>query len=352
MTRNNRKALFLLTTARRGLHGGLPKDDAGHEIEVGPGFAAAVAAVSGDDTRGPNGENANTPPKVEATQDIPDDAGDDQGGEDDGDDAGDDQGGEGEDGEDDKGKKRNTSEFIRDLKKERRELRRELAETRAQNSTFESRLAAIESRGLTPPGNGDTPAVTKDPAPDATDAAKYPLGVLDDGYIEDKIKWTAKNIVAETLDQERQTEKAQAEQARADAHMGTLREKVDTLAEAGSELHDDYMEVVLEAGLAGKFPLTETTFTAAAEADNGAEILYRLATDKKEAARVSGLSMVQQVRYVIEKDAEISSTAKPRRTPRADPPPSDAPRGRNPSSPIRGDTDNLNDFRKVWYQPN
>lgn len=346
MTRNNRKAFFLGTTARRGLHGGILKDDQGHEVEVGPGFAAAVAAVSGDDTRDPNRENPNTPPKVEATQELPDDTGGGEG--DDAGDEGDDAGDEGDEGE--KGKKRNTSEFIRDLKKERRELRRELAESRSLNSSIESRLAAIENRGSTPSGNSDTPSTTKDAAPDPTDAAKYPLGVLDDGYIEDKIKWTAKSIVAETLDQERQGKEAQAEQARADAHMGQLREKVDVLAEAGSELHDDYMEVVLEAGLAGKFPLTETTFTAAAEADHGAEILYRLATDKKEADRVSGLSIVQQVRYVLEKDAEISSTAQPRRKPRADPPPSDTPRGRNPSSPIRVDTDNLDDFRKAWYK--
>jgi len=229
-------------------------------------------------------------------------------------------------------------------------LRRELAEERQRNNAMESRISAIENKGSTPSGNGDTPTPTKDIEPDPSDSKKYPLGVLDDGYIEDKIKWTAKNIVADELDQRRQTQEAQAEQARATAHMNQLREKVDTLAEAGSEIHDDYMEVVLEAGLAGKFPLTETTFTAAAKVKNGAEILYLLATDKKEADRVSRLDPIDQAWYVKEKDAEISSTAQPRRKPQAGPPPSDSPRGRNPSTPIRPDTDNLDDFRKAWYK--
>ena len=329
-----RKALFLATTARVGLHGGLLKDDQGHgDVEVGPGFAAAAAQA----------EPPKAPDPAANPVDNSDDGGEgDAGNPDDGDD-------DGEGDDDEKRDRKKTSDFIRELKRERRELRRELAQEKARNSSIDSRIAALENRGLPNSQAGDTNAGTG-AKPDPNDTAKYPLGVLDDGYIQDSIDYAAEQKVREVLDEQRQTEQAQAEQDAAERQAASYREKVSVLAEAGSELHDDYEEVVLEAGLRGDYQLTETTFVAASEAEHGAQILYSLATDKKEAARVAGLSTLQQVKYVLEKDAEFAAKAKGRRKPGANPPPGELPAGRNPSREIRPDTDNLDEFRKAWYK--
>lgn len=343
----DRKSLFLSTTILRGRR---LKDDGegGGAIEVGPGFAEAAANQAGDDTRKPEERGGG------ATQEI-----DDEPGEGDGDGEG--EGDEGEpdgdpedDGEpedDDAKKKRNTADYIRDLKKERRELRRELAETKRANSSFEARLQAIENGVLQQPKPGGNSEPTRE-KPDPNDAAKYPLGVLDDGYINDITEYNAELKVQAILEARAESERAQADNARAEQHLAGLREKAEILTDAGSDLYDDYEEKVLEAGLRGDWELTETTFTAATEATHGAQILYELAGDKKEAKRVSQLSPYQQMKFVQERDAEIAKTAQPRRKPRADAPPpsSNAPAGRAASRGIRADTDNLNDFRKLWYK--
>lgn len=347
----NRKVFFLCSTARRGLHGGLLKDDKGHDgIEVSAGFEEAAERMSGDDNR-PKPKDEPKPKAGEEAPEGDDQGGDDQGGDDDaGDDGeGDDQGGdEGGDDPDEKPeakeKKRNTAAYVREVK-------RELREEKRARAALEQRLAALENGGL-PKGNGsDNSSDTSEAAPDPNDATKYPLGVLDDGYITDKIAFETNAGIARALEGRLQTEREQAEAERVEQHMAGLREKVDELTEIGSDLYDDFEEVVLNDGLAGKWKLTETTFTAAAEAENGAEILYALANDKKEALRVSQLSVTQQVKYVLEKDAEISGAKpKPRTKPRAETPPAETPRGRGASNPIRPDTDNLDDFRKIFYK--
>jgi hypothetical protein len=182
------------------------------------------------------------------------------------------------------------------------------------------------------------------------DSTKYPLGVLDDRYIEDKIDWSAEQKVAGAIAGQRQTEMAQAQQQRETERVTAVRAKVDDLLDKGTELFPNYEEKVLEAGLAGKWDLTETTFTAASESDHGAEILYNLSQDKAEATRVAALSPTQQIKYVIEQEGKIALKRKPRVKPQAGEPPASAPRGRNASSPIREDTENLNDFRKLWYK--
>jgi hypothetical protein len=120
----------------------------------------------------------------------------------------------------------------------------------------------------------------------------------------------------------------------------------------GTEIHDDYEEVVVNAGLRGDYKLTQVTFEAAAEAEHGAQILYDLAADKKEAARVASLSPYQQLKFVADKNAEIAGKAPPpaRKIPGRDQaPPANQPRGGSSRTEIRGDTDDLDNFEKVFY---
>ena len=332
----NRKALFLTSTILRGR---FLKNDGeqggatgGDDIDVGSGFAEAAERMSGDDNRKPEERGAGAVQEVDTAGD------DDQGGADDG---------EGENNGDAEGekkpKKRDTAQYIRDLKRDLREQRR-------LNSTLEQRISAVENSRLSPE---NIPANSNDTSgrPDANDATKYPLGVLDDGYISDMIEWTADQKVKAALNGERQTEKAKAEAAEATQHFTSLREKMDSLTEKGADQFEDFEDTVVEAGLRGDWKLTETTFTAAADAENGPAILYELANDKAEALRVSQLSPYQQLKYVADRDAAITAAKpKPRTKPGAGAPPSNIPAGRNSSAPIRADTDNLNDFRKLFYK--
>lgn len=350
--RRDRKSLFLASTILRGRLLKSPDDDG---IEVGAGFAAAADKMGGDDNRSAEARGGG------ATQEMPEGQEDDDQGNDDGDKStpeggqnpddipasGDEGGEEGaEAGDDDKVK---TSKYVKDIKRDRRELRTKLTAEKARNDALEARLAALENGGSTKAGGGDSDTTTR-AAPDPNDAAKYPLGVLDDQYIEDKIDWAAEQKVKAAVDGRSQTERAQAAAERDRQRAADLSEKVETLAERGAEQFDDFEEIVLEAGLRGDWDLTEQTFIAASKREHGHEILYNLATNRKEAKRVAQLPVDEQVSYVIEKNAEIAAgKPKARTKPRAEDAPNAAPRGRNSSSPIRADTDNLQDFKKLFY---
>ena len=325
-----RKMLFLSTIISRGTQ---PRKDDNDGIEVGPGFADAVARVNSDDTRTP------TPAPAPAATEEPDD---DQGGE--GDDDQDDQGGDdGDEGTDEAPEnKRKTSKYIREIKAEKAELARKLG-------IVETLLYKKETEGSTNKNETDNPPPQKVSAPDPNDAEKYPLGVLDDRYQEDKIEWTAEQKVRQILDGERQTERAREARDAEAARQAGLNEKVSVLTAKGLDLFDDFDTKVLEKGMKGEWDLTETTFEAASELPHGERILYDLASDKAEASRVAKLSKSQQTIYVKEKSDEYQGKIKPRTKPAAEDVPGNMPRGRNSTAPIRADTDNLNDFRKIWY---
>jgi hypothetical protein len=138
--------------------------------------------------------------------------------------------------------------------------------------------------------------------------------------------------------------------ADAEAQQRDLLEKVDDLSVKGSELFDDFQEEVVEAGMRGDWKLQQATFEACHEADNGAQILYELSQDPKEALRVSRLSNYQQMKFVQERDAEIGTGKKGRTKPKAGEPPKNTPRGANSKTQINPATENLNDFETAWKQ--
>lgn len=231
-----------------------------------------------------------------------------------------------------------------------RELNKRLRTSERLRVSMEERLERLE-KGDLPDNSGGANSVDEiGEAPDPTDTKAYPLGHLDDRYIEDKLEWLATKKAAELADaalqrQQGNEQARQAEQARTE-----LLEKVDDLATRGSELFEDFQEAVVDAGMRGEWQLSQATFEAAYEAENGAQILYDLSQDKKEAARVNKLSSYQQMKYVMEKDAEISAKTKPRKIPGAGAPPNTQTRGANSRTAINPATDNLEDFEKAWVQ--
>ena len=329
--RKSRKSLFLSTTILRGRRLKDENEEGGavDTTEVGPGFAAAAEKQSGDDNRTPE-------QKAGATQEIEGETGDDQA-------PGDGEGegeGDGEPKPAPKKKDRDTAQYIRDLKREARE-------EKAARAQLEQRLAVLEKGGLPKPQTQDNSTDTSG----KPDPAKYTLGVLDDGYTADLIEWTADQKVNRALAKIQQDQETSNAERAEQLQQASLRTKMDELTAKGAELFDDFEEEVVEAGLRGDWKLTRETFEAAAKVEHGADILHFLATNKEEALRVSKMDAIDQAFFVKDKNAEIGGKKpKPKTVPKAGQPPADVPRGRNSSAPIRADTDNLDDFRKLLYQ--
>lgn len=305
------------------------------EIEVGKGVAPA------DEQEDEEKKSAakRGPPKMKETPAANEDEGEEEG---------DEEGNEGEDeGEEPKPKKSAKDHQIERLKREKKDLMRQLREG-GVNTAISQRLENIESR-LTGGKGGDTKTAGK-PAPDPTDTTKYPLGHLDDRYIEDKLEWLADTKAEAQADAvlQRQQENERDEAIR--QHQAVLLDKVDDLSAKGSELFDDFQESVVEAGMRGDWKLQQATFESCHEADNGAQILYELSQDPKEALRVSRLSPYQQMKFVQERDAELSAGKKGRTKPKAGEPPKNVPRGANSKTAISPATENLDEFGKLWEQ--
>ena len=234
---------------------------------------------------------------------------------------------------------------INRLKREKSELATRLRDL--ENGGMAARLDALE-KSLQGGKSADINGTGTSLAPDPSDIKKYPLGRLDDRYIEDRIEYgieLAATKQADTaLQREQENEQNQSIQREHIALLG----KVDELSTRGSELFDDFQDSVVESGMRGDWDLSQTTFEAAYEADNGAQILYELSQDMKEATRVAKLSPLAQLKFVSERDAEIGKGKTPRTKPSAGAPPQNTARGVNSRMQINPATDNLDDFEKAW----
>ena len=226
----------------------------------------------------------------------------------------------------------------------RDEARERLANAEAERQALAKRLEALEANLA----SADEPDAQPDE--DAPDPTQYEYGALDPKYINDVVEYRTKTGIKaalgelETTFQEQQEQKAQQQAAQ------EMIDRAKEVVAKGVALYDDYEEVVWERGMRQEYPLTETTFSAICEADNSAQIAYALASDPAEAARVAALSPIQQVKYVIEKDQELSG--KPARVTKAPPPPGQQTRGASGKFTVAGDTDDLNAFEKEFFKKN
>jgi len=253
---------------------------------------------------------------------------------------------EGEEEADEKPKKTKTpSERIRELNKRLRQ------EERLRLAADEELIAFREAAKKAPlqPGNsGGTQVDEIGEAPNPSDGDKYPLGHLDDRYIEDKLEWLATKKAAERADAVLQRQQENERTQATERQQTALLDKIDDLATRGSELYDDFDEKVVKTAMKGDWALTQTTFEAAHESPNGHQILYDLSLDKTEAKRVAELSPLQQLRYVDAKNAEIEKRKTGRKIPGAGSPPQTQTRGASSKTAINPATDNLDDFEKAW----
>lgn len=238
-------------------------------------------------------------------------------------------------------------------------LKRERMEAKSEVRALKERLAALEGGSiadrLAKLENGDLPngktggnSADIGKAPDPQDSDKYPLGHLDDRYIEEKLDWLADQKAARQAEAVLQRQQENEQNAALTQQREELLEKVDDLASRGADVSDDFQEAVVEAGMRGDWKLSQPTFEAAHEAEHGAQILYDLSQDKREAARVAALSPYQQTKFVLEKNAELLTKSTPRTKPGAGAPPQTQTRGANSRTRINPATDNLDDFEKAW----
>jgi hypothetical protein len=234
------------------------------------------------------------------------------------------------------------SDRIRELNKRLRQSERL---RQADKDHFEQRLSNIEKIGLSN-GSGSDSSSDIGNAPDPADTDKYPLGHLDDRYIEDKLEWLSTKKAAERADAVLQRQQENERNAAVQQEQAALLDKVDDLATRGSEMFDDFQETVVEAGMRGDYPLQQATFEAAFEADHGAQILHELSQNRKEAVRVANLSIYQQVKFVEARNAEIAAKGKTARIPKAgDPAPS--VRGSGARKTISPATDSFEEFERL-----
>lgn len=302
------------------------------EVEVGDANAGIEESNEG---KKPGGSGR--PPKEAAKPAASGDEGDD------------DQGDEGDEGDDDQPKPKKTAadHQIERLKREKRDLQRQLREGNGSGD-LSRRLENVE-KGLQSGNRGDNQDEGK-AAPDPSDVDKYPLGHLDDRYIEDKLEWLAENKATKSADAVLQRQQEIERNDAINAHQQTLLGLVDDLSAKGSDLFEDFQETVVDAGMRGDYDLQQPTFEACTEAGHGAQILYDLSQDKREARRVAKLTPYGQLKYVQEKDTEIAAGKKGRTKPGAGAPVKTQSKGANSKSQINPATDSLNDFEKAWKQ--
>lgn len=303
-----------------------------------PDFAAFEKAAMTED--GEVAEEGATPPaKTDGTTEEPGEDGEDDGAE---------EADETKENSEEKPQKKGVpaKDRIRQLNAE---LRAERAARETDRKGFEARLERIE-KGLpaaTTNDNNEAEAV----APDPTDLEKYPLGILDDRYQEDKLQYLAEQKVKEQLGSLLQREQQLDQQAESERAALALQAQAETLASKGAELFDDFDEIVVKPAMAGEFDLGQPTFEAAAEAEHGPAILHFLASDHAEAARVAKLSPYLQTKYVLEKNAEIAAAnppkPEPKKIPGAETPPADTVRGQGARQTITADTTDFAAFERL-----
>lgn len=289
-----------------------------------------------------NGVQEQTPPETKTPDEAVTDDADESVDQDDG---------SGDEGEDEgteeapkvKKPKQKASERIKELNAKLREAERNLEQEREKS--VDTRIERLEK--LLNGGKNEATVEDSRVSPDPNDLSKYPLGRLDDRYIEDQIAYTAEKMVEQQFGSFRQRQADDVARAAAEQQTNDLLEKVSTITDKGLPIFDDFMETVVEPGMKGEYQLTQVTFEAAVEAEHGAEVLHALATNKAEAARVANLSPYQQIRYVTDKSTEIASKRKAK-PPRAGAPPQHQSRGSSGKFGASGDTDDLEAFEKEW----
>lgn len=174
------------------------------------------------------------------------------------------------------------------------ERRADAAEARA--TATEARLAAIETRL--------TGAQTHATAPKAPDPKDFDGGEFDARYIAALARFEAKQEVAAATTTVRAEATATAQTAEQQRAQVAFTAKRDAFFETASEEFDDFEEVVGATDV----PISPTVGELALDSEFGAQIMYELASDLKEARKVHAMPAAKQAAWFGRQEAKLSSS--------------------------------------------
>lgn len=233
-------------------------------------------------------------------------------------------------------KGRTTADRIKALDRDRQHYKR-------QAEALEARLAALETpKPLTPAPVADNVSASSAPDPE-----KYQYGELDPQFIRDTAKFEAKALIeAYKTETRRESEEFQQRSA-AERETAQLREKADSIGQAGAAKFSDFREVVVAAAERGEYELTKEMFELATETSVAPDILYHLASNPEEASRVARLAPMQQALWFARQEAQLATPAPaaPRKITQAGAPPASIPKGSGSGGSVR--MDDLDDPRAL-----
>ena len=178
----------------------------------------------------------------------------------------------------------------RAAERERDEARRERDEARAA-------LAAAGKAPLTDDKKSAN-AVDDDKEPDPKD---FEFGELDAKFIRALARWETKQEIARSNKNQEKTQLTAAQQKAAD----DFKVAKDAFEDAGSELYDDFSEVVIQGAKDKVWPLSNTLGSLLLDSEHGPRIAYELASDPKEAKRIFGLSEARQAAWFGTQEAKL-----------------------------------------------
>lgn len=209
--------------------------------------------------------------------------------------------------------------------KPKNKLENRFSEITAQRRKAEERADREAERASTAERERDELKARLDPKPAATENAPKPkVGDYADAfeYAEDLAEWTAENVLKER-------DKADAKKV-ADAEAAKVTRAWQKRVEATQKEMPDYEDTVA----ASEVMISDPVRDAIIESEYGPKILYLLATDPKIAEKLSGLSILGQLRELGKLEAKFE---KPEPKVETDSKPViERPRAPAPISPVRG----------------
>ena len=243
-------------------------------------------------------------------------------------------------------KGRTTQERIKKLTADMRHYERGYQREAEEVAALRARLATYESPALTNPAPSNTVPVSSAPDPE-----KYQYGELDPRYMEALADYRADiRIEAYEAKRAKEAEESQRRSA-ADRETAQLREKADSIGQAGVAKFKDFQEVVVDAAQRGEYALTKEMFEMAAETSVAPEILYHLASNPEESAQVASLPPLQQALWFARQETRLSTPAAPPvRAISQAPEPIASTRGSGSRATTSPDTDDLEAFGRLYFQ--
>lgn len=242
---------------------------------------------------------------------------------------------ESEDEEEEKPKRRRSRP---DPKKRIRKLVAERNTERDENARLRAQIDVLMQQAQQPKVADQTPAQPQDddPQPNQDDY------VGDYGkYLEDRSAWASRQAVKKAWsDLQKEAQKAHQKQT-ANAREAEVVTQARALADKGREEFEDFEEVAGDPHL----PVTEAMTAAMLASEIGHQVQYHLGSNPEEAARISQLNPVQQVREMALLEASLSTPkAKPRKKTTSAPEPIKPVGGKSAPRSIDEDTMPLDEY--------